>query len=226
MMLFRRDGILPAARQKHAGELLTSRSRRCGTPTRPRRPTGMTELLLDAQQVRASSSAASSPSTTSTSRSRSVDRRPDRPQRGRQDDVLQRAHRPLQADRRHGRSSTARPSPGRAPHEIAALGHRPHVPEHPPVRHHDGAENVMVGHALRTSTAASGDDPRHAAVSAGRSTRPASTARELIEFCGVRGDSDEFAKNLSYGDQRRLEVARALALRPEAARCSTSPRPA
>jgi branched-chain amino acid transport system ATP-binding protein len=41
------------------------------------------------------------------------------------------------------------------------------------------------------------------------------TAHELIEFCGVRGDPDDFAKNLSYGDQRRLEVARALALRPK-----------
>jgi branched-chain amino acid transport system ATP-binding protein len=31
----------------------------------------------------------------------------------------------------------------------------------------------------------------------------------------VRGDPDDFAKNLSYGDQRRLEVARALALKPK-----------
>jgi branched-chain amino acid transport system ATP-binding protein len=39
-------------------------------------------------------------------------------------------------------------------------------------------------------------------------------ARELLHFVGLRGVGDEYARNLSYGDQRRLEVARALALRP------------
>ncbi|MGB7979382.1 MAG: ABC transporter ATP-binding protein [Candidatus Nanopelagicales bacterium] len=41
------------------------------------------------------------------------------------------------------------------------------------------------------------------------------TAHELIEFVGIKGAEDEYARNLSYGDQRRLEVARALALRPK-----------
>ena len=40
-------------------------------------------------------------------------------------------------------------------------------------------------------------------------------ARELLEFSGLRGRDDEFARNLSYGDQRRLEVARALATEPK-----------
>jgi branched-chain amino acid transport system ATP-binding protein len=40
-------------------------------------------------------------------------------------------------------------------------------------------------------------------------------ARELLEFSGLRGRSQEFAKNLPYGDQRRLEVARALATEPK-----------
>ena len=40
-------------------------------------------------------------------------------------------------------------------------------------------------------------------------------ASELLSFVGIRGVDDEFAKNLPYGDQRRLEVARALALRPK-----------
>ena len=40
-------------------------------------------------------------------------------------------------------------------------------------------------------------------------------ARELLEFSGLRGRNDEFARNLSYGDQRRLEVARALATQPK-----------
>ena len=41
------------------------------------------------------------------------------------------------------------------------------------------------------------------------------TARQLLEFVGIGSTADQFARNLSYGDQRRLEVARALALRPK-----------
>ena len=41
------------------------------------------------------------------------------------------------------------------------------------------------------------------------------TARELLDFVGIGNTADQFARNLSYGDQRRLEVARALALKPK-----------
>jgi branched-chain amino acid transport system ATP-binding protein len=41
------------------------------------------------------------------------------------------------------------------------------------------------------------------------------TARELLEFCGLRRKDEEIGRNLSYGDQRRLEVARALATQPK-----------
>jgi branched-chain amino acid transport system ATP-binding protein len=40
-------------------------------------------------------------------------------------------------------------------------------------------------------------------------------ARELLSFSGLRGRDDQLARNLPYGDQRRLEVARALATRPK-----------
>ena len=40
-------------------------------------------------------------------------------------------------------------------------------------------------------------------------------ARELLEFVGIGGTADKFARNLSYGDQRRLEIARALATNPK-----------
>jgi branched-chain amino acid transport system ATP-binding protein len=40
-------------------------------------------------------------------------------------------------------------------------------------------------------------------------------ARELLAYCHLGGKDDEYARNLSYGDQRRLEVARALATRPK-----------
>ena len=39
--------------------------------------------------------------------------------------------------------------------------------------------------------------------------------RELLQFCGLRNKDDEISRNLSYGDQRRLEVARALATQPK-----------
>jgi branched-chain amino acid transport system ATP-binding protein len=40
-------------------------------------------------------------------------------------------------------------------------------------------------------------------------------ADELLRFAGLRRVEDDYAKNLSYGDQRRLEVARALATKPK-----------
>jgi branched-chain amino acid transport system ATP-binding protein len=40
-------------------------------------------------------------------------------------------------------------------------------------------------------------------------------ARELLRFSGLRRFDDELAEALSYGDQRRLEVARALATEPK-----------
>ncbi len=40
-------------------------------------------------------------------------------------------------------------------------------------------------------------------------------ARELLQFSGLKGRDDQLARNLPYGDQRRLEVARALATEPK-----------
>ena len=41
------------------------------------------------------------------------------------------------------------------------------------------------------------------------------TARELLDYVGIGKTVGELARNLSYGDQRRLEIARAMALRPK-----------
>ncbi len=40
-------------------------------------------------------------------------------------------------------------------------------------------------------------------------------AKRLLQFIGLRGKGDFIAKNLPYGDQRRLEIARALASKPK-----------
>jgi branched-chain amino acid transport system ATP-binding protein len=40
-------------------------------------------------------------------------------------------------------------------------------------------------------------------------------ARELLQFSGLKNRDDTLARNLPYGDQRRLEVARALATDPK-----------
>ncbi|MCA9934996.1 MAG: ABC transporter ATP-binding protein [Ardenticatenaceae bacterium] len=40
-------------------------------------------------------------------------------------------------------------------------------------------------------------------------------ARELLNFVGLGGKGDILARNLPYGDQRRLEIARALASKPK-----------
>jgi branched-chain amino acid transport system ATP-binding protein len=42
----------------------------------------------------------------------------------------------------------------------------------------------------------------------------ASKALRLLEFVGLAEHADDWARNLSYGDQRRLEIARAMASEP------------
>ena len=40
-------------------------------------------------------------------------------------------------------------------------------------------------------------------------------SRDLLGFVGLKGRHNEIARSLPYGDQRRLELARALATRPK-----------
>jgi branched-chain amino acid transport system ATP-binding protein len=40
-------------------------------------------------------------------------------------------------------------------------------------------------------------------------------AHTLLEYCALKGREEDYARNLPYGDQRRLEVARALATEPK-----------
>jgi branched-chain amino acid transport system ATP-binding protein len=74
-------------------------------------------------------------------------------------------------------------------------------------------ENILVGMHARLNI------PLTQILLAGRSGRSREQqarrrAEELIELTGLRGREDEWARHLSYGDQRRLEIARALAAQP------------
>ena len=74
-------------------------------------------------------------------------------------------------------------------------------------------ENVVVGRHTRTKAgvlAAIGRGPRYH-----REERESEEkARELLSFVGLGRTANELAKSLPYGDQRRLEIARALATEP------------
>jgi branched-chain amino acid transport system ATP-binding protein len=74
-------------------------------------------------------------------------------------------------------------------------------------------ENVLVGMHARLSGGIVRSILRTRGIK--REEREArERARELLRFSGLRGRDEEFARNLPYGDQRRLEVARALATEP------------
>lgn len=75
-------------------------------------------------------------------------------------------------------------------------------------------ENVVVGTDARHFTSVPGAllrTPRHR-----REERSAvERAAALLDFVGIAHRGEEKAKNLPYGDQRRLEIARALATEPK-----------
>jgi branched-chain amino acid transport system ATP-binding protein len=76
-------------------------------------------------------------------------------------------------------------------------------------------ENVMVGMHARLKGGIVKSVLRTPGVRK-EERRAAERARELLAFSGLqRSQWEQYAKNLSYGDQRRLEVARALATQPK-----------
>jgi branched-chain amino acid transport system ATP-binding protein len=74
-------------------------------------------------------------------------------------------------------------------------------------------ENVLIGvdsrgkSGLLTSIFRTSSNRREQAEAAEKSM-------ELLRFCGIDKYANELSKNLSYGDQRRLEIARALGTKP------------
>src|SRR4030081_2461850 len=102
---------------------------------------------------------------------------------------------------------------GRKPHTITQLGISRTFQNIRLFGTMSALDNVLVGmHARLKSNALD------AVLRTPRFNKEESQARErgldLLRFVGLVGKHEEWARNLAYGDQRRLEVARALAAEP------------
>jgi branched-chain amino acid transport system ATP-binding protein len=75
-------------------------------------------------------------------------------------------------------------------------------------------ENVLVGRHCRIRTSVPGILLRSQGFQ-NEEREAARRAMELIEIAGLAGRENEWAHRLSYGEQRRLEIARALAANPK-----------
>ncbi len=75
-------------------------------------------------------------------------------------------------------------------------------------------ENVLVGMHLHLSSSVAKIIFNTRGVRA-EEEQAYEEARSLLQYAGLGGKETELARSLSYGDQRRLEVARALAVRPK-----------
>ena len=107
-----------------------------------------------------------------------------------------------------------KPILGKKRHEITAVGIARTFQNIRLFPNMSTAENVLVGHHCRMHAGVWG------AVSRNRKTLQEEGAAqervmELLRFVGLEGQEDQLAKNLPYGDQRRLEIARALAVEPK-----------
>ena len=76
-------------------------------------------------------------------------------------------------------------------------------------------ENVMVGTDARHHTSVPGRAVPDAAAPPRGTSTPSNDRLALLHFVGIAHRGEEKAKNLPYGDQRRLEIARALATEPK-----------
>jgi branched-chain amino acid transport system ATP-binding protein len=102
---------------------------------------------------------------------------------------------------------------GKPPHAITERGVGRTFQNIRLFQHMTALENVLVGMHSRLKGGILGSIIGRPRVR--REERDArERARELLRFSGLRGRDTQLARNLPYGDQRRLEVARALATEP------------
>jgi branched-chain amino acid transport system ATP-binding protein len=103
---------------------------------------------------------------------------------------------------------------GKKPHEVTALGIARTFQNIRLFANMSALDNVLVGMHSRLHATPLGAILRTPGVM--REERAArERGHELLRFVGLRGRDEEWARNLPYGDQRRLEIARALASQPE-----------
>lgn len=100
------------------------------------------------------------------------------------------------------------------PHEIAQVGLARTFQNIRLFANLSAIENVMIGRHVRTHAGVFG------AVFRNRATLQEERdieqrAYELLEYVGIADRANHIARSLSYGDQRRLEIARALATEPK-----------
>jgi branched-chain amino acid transport system ATP-binding protein len=102
---------------------------------------------------------------------------------------------------------------GRQPNEVAAAGIARTFQNIRLFANLSALENVMIGRHLRTRAgvlSAIFRDQRTLREERDSEHR----ALELLDYVGIRGRANDPAGSLPYGDQRRLEIARALATEP------------
>ncbi|AEE67954.1 ABC transporter ATP-binding protein [Bordetella pertussis] len=102
---------------------------------------------------------------------------------------------------------------GKKPHEVAAAGLARTFQNIRLFANLSAIENVMIGRHVRTHAGVLG------AVLRTRAERVEEAAierraQELLEYVGIGHRANDVARSLPYGDQRRLEIARALATDP------------
>jgi branched-chain amino acid transport system ATP-binding protein len=100
-----------------------------------------------------------------------------------------------------------------APHQAAARGIARTFQNIRLFANMTALENVMVGRHVRTRAGVFGAMLLNAATR-GEEAAIRQRAVELLHYVDIADRADDLARNLSYGDQRRLEIARALATEP------------
>jgi branched-chain amino acid transport system ATP-binding protein len=103
---------------------------------------------------------------------------------------------------------------GKPPHAITARGVGRTFQNIRLFQNMTALENVLVGMHARMKANLFTSILRTRAVKR-EEEQARERARELLAFAGLNRHEDETARNLPYGDQRRLEVARALATEPK-----------
>jgi branched-chain amino acid transport system ATP-binding protein len=102
---------------------------------------------------------------------------------------------------------------GRAPHQVAAAGIARTFQNIRLFANLSALDNVMIGRHVRTRAGVVGAILRtRRTLAEERETER--RAAKLLDYVGIAGRANDPAGSLPYGDQRRLEIARALATEP------------